>query len=122
MVKPSLLSLAAAGAAAVAIAAPTPDAHAAVTCAKWAATSGSDAGPGTQAAPYRGLKTLIANLKPGETGCLPAGQTYFATEGYGDVRASGGIAGAPVTVTSGPGGRATVKGQIALNPGADDVT
>jgi parallel beta-helix repeat protein len=96
-------------------------ASAAVTCAKWASTGGSDANPGTQAAPYRSLGTLAASLQPGQTGCLPAGQTYYAVAGNGFVGGTSGTSAAPVTITSGPWGRATVMGQIELKPESHDV-
>jgi len=98
-----------------------PSVHAAVTCSKWAATTGSDANAGTQAAPYRSLGLLAANLAAGQTGCLPAGQTYYAVEGNGIIGAAPGTAAAPVTITSDPAGRATVKGQLWLKAESHDV-
>ena len=97
-------------------------AEAAVTCVKWAATTGSDTNSGnTQAAAYRTLGKLVASLQPGQYGCLPAGQTYYAVEGGGLISAGQGTAAAPATITSGPGGRATIKGQIWLQPESHDV-
>jgi|tagenome__1003787_1003787.scaffolds.fasta_scaffold20980857_3 Ca2+-binding RTX toxin-like protein len=120
---PALIGLAAAAASATAfVIAPGPGAAAAATCAKWAATSGSDLNAGTQAAPYRSLGKLVGSLQPGQAGCLPAGQTYFATAGNGVVGPTSGTAAAPVTITSGPGGRATVQGQLWLKPESHDIT
>jgi parallel beta-helix repeat protein len=96
-------------------------ASAATTCAKWAATSGSDLAAGTAAAPYRSLAKLVSALQPGETGCLPAGQTYEAIQGNGIVRGGAGTAALPVTITSGPGVRATVRGAVLLAPASHDV-
>jgi PKD repeat protein len=93
----------------------------AVTCSKWAATSGDDANAGSQAAPYRSLGMLAASLAAGQTGCLPAGQTYFAVAGNGIVGAAPGTAAAPITITSDPSGRATVEGQLWLKPESHDV-
>jgi Ca2+-binding RTX toxin-like protein len=96
-------------------------ADAAVTCSKWAATTGSDANAGTQAAPYRSLGMLASSLAAGQTGCLPAGQTYYAVAGNGIVGTAPGTAVAPVAITSDPTGRATVKGQLWLKPESHDV-
>ena len=91
------------------------------TCAKWAATTGSDAAAGTATAPYRSLGKLVASLQAGQTGCLPAGQTYYAVAGNGVVGGGTGTSAAPVTITSGPGGRASVMGQLWLRPESHDV-
>lgn len=99
----------------------TAAADAAVTCSKWAATGGNDANAGTQAAAYRSLGKLASSLAAGQTGCLPAGQTYFAVAGNGVVSTDAGTAAAPVTITSDPAGRATVKGQLWLTPTSHDI-
>lgn len=106
--------------ASIVAASPTP-ASAALVCSKWAATTGSDANDGTQAAPYRSLGKLVASLQPGQSGCLPAGQTYFAVAGNGVIGASSATPVAPITVTSAPGGPATVKGQLWRRPESHDV-
>ena len=110
------LSLAAAG-----VALPTGTATASTTCAKWAATTGNDAAAGTETQPFRSLGRLTAALQPGETGCLPAGKTFYAVEGNGVIGAGAGTATAPVRITSGPGGRATIKGQLWIKPVAHDL-
>src|SRR4051794_8120918 len=73
----------AASLSAAAVMAGSAGADAAVTCTKWAATGGSDADAGTQAAPYRSLDKLVNSLTAGQTGCLPANQTYYAEAGNG---------------------------------------
>ena len=89
----------------------------AVTCNRIAAPGGSDGGAGTPAAPYRTVGRLAETLQPGQTGCLRAG-TYAE-----DVRVNrGGRAGAPVTITSYPGERATVQGRFQVTDNANFVT
>ena len=108
--------------AAVGLAVAAPGASAAVTCSKWAATAGSDANAGSQGAPYRSLDKLVGALQGGQAGCLAANQTYYATGGNGVIGAGGtGTAAAPVVITSGPGGRAIVKGQLWLTPASHDI-
>lgn len=106
--------------AAAAVVVPSPSAGAADPCARWAATDGDDGSAGTEAAPYRSLGKLVGSLAPGETGCLPAGETYYAVAGNGII-GGGGSPAAPVTVTSGPGGRAAVKGQLWVQGSAHDL-
>jgi parallel beta-helix repeat protein len=91
------------------------------SCSRWAATAGSDGNAGTQAAPYRSLQKLVASLAPGQTGCLPAGQVYDATEGNGIFRTSNGTQAAPVTLTSGGNGRAQVRGWVLADTNTHDV-
>ncbi|WP_183095180.1 right-handed parallel beta-helix repeat-containing protein [Nocardioides stalactiti] len=95
-------------------------AEAAVACQKYVATNGSDGNPGTKAAPYRSLGTLSANLRPGEVGCLVAGQVYQALgDGNGIIKGSG-VAGSPIVITAeGPG--ATLQGQIEVRDTAHDI-
>lgn len=93
---------------------------AAATCHRWAATNGSDANAGTQAAPVRTLGALARKLAPGETGCLQGGATYQATEGAGIVD-GGGQPGKPITIRSGGNGRATIVGFIHAKPTAHDI-
>ena len=98
-----------------------PPATAAITCAKWAATTGADQNSGTEAAPFRTLDKLVRALGPGQVGCLPAGATYFAVEGSGIIGSGSGTSAAPVTITSGAGGRAIVKGQVWFTASSHDV-
>ncbi|HET9769829.1 MAG TPA: hypothetical protein VFS16_02985 [Acidimicrobiia bacterium] len=102
---------------------PASPAAAATVCSRWAANGGSDAADGSATRPYRSLGKLAASLAAGQTGCLPAGAVYEAVEGNGIVKASGGRAGVPVTITSAPGGgRAKVRGWVHVAPEAHDVT
>ena len=89
----------------------------AATCDKVASPLGSDAYPGSVAEPYATVEHLANSLSPGQTGCLRAGVFQ------GDVKVSkGGAAGAPTTVTSFPGERATVVGRFRVADTANFVT
>ncbi|HXH79298.1 right-handed parallel beta-helix repeat-containing protein [Nocardioides sp.] len=105
-----------------------PTAAAVGACNKWAATNGNDGNPGTEAAPFRTLTTLQASLAPGQVGCLPANQTYYTRDSLQDVNGGGvigngqGTTASRVTITSGPGGRALIMGQLWLTPASHDVT
>lgn len=84
-----------------------PAALAAPTCSKVAATTGSDANPGTLASPYRTFYKLANSLSAGQTGCLRAG-SYVED---GKVTRSG-TAPAPITVTSYAGEKVTLRGRM----------
>src|SRR4029078_209906 len=87
-------------------AAPT---SATVTCSRFASTSGSDSADGTSASPYRTAQKLRYSLAAGETGCLGAG-TYNES-----LRVNhGGQPGAPIQLTSAPGGQAALVGRVLL--------
>jgi hypothetical protein len=89
----------------------------AATCDRVASPLGSDAYAGTVAEPYATADKLANSLAPGQTGCLRTG--IF----QGDVRVSkGGATGAPTTITSYPGERATVVGRFRVADTADHVT
>lgn len=98
------------------LAAPGAASAATSTCARYAATAGSDANAGTAASPYRSLQKLVAVLQPGQTGCL-TGDVYEANEGNGIFRTSQGTATQPVTVT----GTAKVRGWLLADTAAHDV-
>jgi hypothetical protein len=86
-------------------------------CTKVASTSGSDSAAGTDAQPYRSAQKLVDSLGAGQTGCLRAG-TYS-----GNVKVTqSGAPGAPLTITSYPGERATVVGKLWITDSADFVT
>jgi hypothetical protein len=90
---------------------------AAAACDRVASPLGSDAYPGTLAEPYATADKLANSLSPDQTGCLRAA-VY-----QGDVRVSkGGGAGAPTTITSYPGERATVVGRFRVADTANHVT
>src|SRR4051812_6972137 len=94
--------LATAGLAAAALALGAGDASAAVTCSKWAATTGSDLNAGTQAAPFRTLDKLVRSLSAGQAGCLPAGQTYYVNDPAADATGVVASGASGITITSGP--------------------
>ena len=96
----------------------------AASCAKWASNSGSDGSPtGSQSAPYETLGKLVRSLAAGQTGCVPAGQTYYATmDGRGVIQTTQGTATQPVTITSGPGTpRAKISAPIDAQPATHDL-
>ena len=103
--------------AAVIVAAGVADSPAATSCDKVAAPSGSDSAAGSVAAPYRTAGRLVASLQPGQTGCLRAG-TYEQNLTI----ERGGSAGAPITLSSYPGERATVRGRFRVKDSANFVT
>jgi parallel beta-helix repeat protein len=110
------LAAAAAGLTVAALAFASP-AAAAVGCDRFAATTGSDSAAGTETAPLRTVQALSDRLVAGQTGCLRGG-TYAGALRVG----RGGTAGAPVTLRSHPGERATILGRIHVARGADHVT
>lgn len=93
----------------------------ATVCDRWASSRGSDLDDGrSESTAVATLGTLAALLAPGETGCLPAGDVFVA-HGAGVIGATSGTASAPVTIRSGPGGRATIVGGVLLNDRARHV-
>src|SRR4051794_25582402 len=88
-----------------------PGGAAAAGCDRVAAPDGSDSALGTVAAPVRTVSKLLATLGAGQTGCLVAG-TSSAEEFK--------LATAGVTLTSYPGGTATLHGRIWV--AANNVT
>jgi parallel beta-helix repeat protein len=95
----------ASAAAALLVALPGTAAADTVTCDLVAAPNGSDTAPGTAGAPLQSAAALAKTLADGQTGCFRAG-TYTYTEL--SIRAAG------ATVTSYPGERATLKGQLRI--------
>jgi parallel beta-helix repeat protein len=86
-------------------------------CTLYASPGGSDSSPGTTAAPFATIQRLANALSAGQTGCARGGTyTQDVTVGHG------GSAGAPLTITSYPGERATLIGRLYLREGADYVT
>jgi hypothetical protein len=83
-------------------------------CDRVAAISGRDADAGSASAPFRSAQRLVDSLGFGERGCLRTG-TYDQNNTI-EVRRPG------VTLTSFPGERATLKGELKLEKGADRVT
>jgi Right handed beta helix region len=91
-------------------------APATTSCDRVAAPDGNDAGPGTAGAPFRGVQRLIDSLRSGQTGCFRNGTFAGAGAGEIEVRHPG------ITLSSFPGERATLKGQLKIEEGADGVT
>ena len=85
-------------------------AAAASGCDLIASPGGSDSAPGTEAEPLETATALISSLESGETGCLRAG-TYVGRQF--EIRTPG------VTLTSFPGERATLHGQLRFGYKAD---
>lgn len=96
--------------AAAAIASGSGAASAASGCDLVVAPSGSDSAPGTEAAPLKTVGFLLDDLERGQTGCLRSG-TYVDRQFR--VNTPG------VTLTSYPGERATLRGQLRFNVSAD---
>jgi parallel beta-helix repeat protein len=94
------------GVAAIAALASPSGALAASPCTNYASPSGSDSASGSEGNPFRSAQRLVDSLDPGEVGCLRAG----AYDGV-DIR-RGGQPGAPITLRSYPGERATVTGRF----------
>jgi hypothetical protein len=69
------------GLALLAIGATATPAAAATTCDRVASPTGSDAGAGTLASPYRSAERLADSLAAGQTGCFRAGTYSFDTLG-----------------------------------------
>ena len=104
-------------ATAVIVAAVVADSPAATSCDKVASPSGSDSAAGSAASPYRTAQKLVDSLQPGQTGCLRAG---LYTQNVTISR--GGSTGSPVTLSSYPGERATVRGRMRVQDSANNVT
>lgn len=85
-------------------------------CDKVASPRGSDAKRGTATAPYATVGKLANSLRPGQTGCLRAG----VYRGRITIR-KGGRSGAPTTIRSAPGARATARGRLHVANSANHV-
>ena len=91
---------------------------AAQSCARWAAPFGEDTNVGTRAKPFATVGKLASSLAPGTTGCLEPNATF---ETHGLINAAG-AAGAPIRITSGPGGRAVLNDGLEFAQTAKYVT
>ncbi len=99
---------------------PAEEGTGAVSCNLYGSPNGNDSAAGTQAAPLKTLKALLAKLKAGQSGCLLPGPYAALSTRAGE---SHGSAGAPVTITSAnPSEPATVLGRMVMDPGADWLT
>ncbi len=94
----------------------------AAACDRVADPFGSDAAAGTATAPFRTAQRLAMSLDPGETGCLRSGT--YADEVSGtyvlNIKRSG-TPGAPITIRSVPGERATLRGIVQVPNGYHDI-
>jgi parallel beta-helix repeat protein len=84
-----------------------------VNCNKVVSPSGVDGGPGSVSAPWKTVTYAVEHLNSGETGCLRNGTYAFSEVVFR--RPS-------VTLSSYPGERATMRGTVKVEIGADDVT
>jgi parallel beta-helix repeat protein len=94
----------------------------AVPCDYFASSSGDDGNPGSFDRPYRTAERLVNTLKPGETGCLQAGDVFEEADDEILVR-SHGERGNPITVQTTPGGsgRAKIRGRIWICKDSEKV-
>jgi hypothetical protein len=87
-----------------------------VLCARVASPLGSNSLPGTTGRPFATVEKLVSSLQPGQAGCLRGGlyeQNLKITRG--------GTPGAPITITSFPGERATLLGRVYVADEANHV-
>jgi len=86
-------------------------------CDHVAAVTGVDSAPGTLTRPYRTVRHLLAQLRPGQTGCLLGG--VFVE----NVRfVHGGRRRDRLTLRGAPGVRASIHGYLWVTSAANDVT
>jgi hypothetical protein len=92
-------------------------------CDRFASPSGSDANPGSEAAPVRSIAQLIEITGAGQEGCLPVGSTFVEPIGSFIVGEAGGDPGNPARIRSAdPGGpAAVVKAAMWLQGGVHDL-
>lgn len=87
-------------------------------CTKVASLSGSDSNPGTSDRPYRSAQKLADALSAGQTGCLRGG--IYSTQPEVTMARSGSP-GAPITLRSYPGERATIHARFRVRDSANWV-
>jgi Right handed beta helix region len=92
-------------------------------CDHFASPSGSDANPGSEAAPVRSIARLIEITEAGEEGCLPAGSTFVEPIGSFIVGDAGGQPGDPARIRSADpsGPAAIVKAAMWLRGSVHDL-
>jgi hypothetical protein len=91
------------------------------SCDRYAAPGGSDAAPGTLAAPLGSAQRLADSLSPGQVGCLRGG-TYQGASPSGDSYRELKITRPGITLTSAPGEEARIAARLWVARGADGVT
>lgn len=87
------------------------------SCDLYASVSGSDGAPGSAEHPFATVAHLAASLSAGQTGCVRGG--VFNEDVT--IENSGSL-GAPITISSYPGERATLVGRLWIHQHADYVT
>lgn len=98
-------------------------ASAGTNCDVYAGPFGLDSNPGTAIAPFKTAQKLSSVLNAGQTGCLLAGTyTDEVTGPYVLNVLRRGAPGAPITIRSAPGQRATLRGIVQVPQGSDYVT
>jgi len=85
-------------------------------CDLYVAPGGSDNNPGNANEPFASVQHLANTLNPGQTGCIRGNYTENVTV------TNSGAAGAPITITSYPGERATLTGRLWIHQNANYVT
>ncbi|MEX2108306.1 MAG: right-handed parallel beta-helix repeat-containing protein [Solirubrobacterales bacterium] len=82
-------------------------------CDRVASPSGSNDNAGTLESPWQDAQYLVDHLSPGQTGCLRSG-----TFDFGGID----ISQSDIVLTSYPGERATLRGTMKIQGGAEQVT
>lgn len=92
-------------------------------CDRFASPAGSDANPGSEAAPVRSVARLIEITGAGEEGCLPDGSTFVEPIGSFIVGDAGGQPGNPARIRSADpsGPAAIVKAAMWLRGSVHDL-
>jgi hypothetical protein len=98
----------------VAVLVPCAPAAADTACTRYAARTGSDANPGTAAAPKLTVQALVNSLGSGETGCLREGVYPETSNGYVARVSTPGVA-----LRSAPGERARIVGIVYVVASAE---
>jgi hypothetical protein len=86
-------------------------------CARWAASNGSDAAPGSRSAPFRTVSRLGLALRPGQTGCLVTGSIF--TENVKLWRA--GARGRPIKIRTEGSPAAVIRGSVGISWRSHDL-
>jgi hypothetical protein len=116
------VALASAVAVTGSLAAASAEASSPASCALVASSSGSDSNSGSPSSPFLTPQKLVDSLHSGQTGCLMGG-TYDLAGGSSGSQLKfnhGGSSGAPLTLQSFPGQKATLTGAAVYVPGGSD--
>jgi hypothetical protein len=94
----------------------TVTAPATTSCDLYASPTGSDANPGTLAAPWQTAQHAFDNVQPGQTVCFRAGTYAMTVSGsYNQILSRSGTASSPMTFTNYPGEVALLHGNTRVN-------